>query len=929
MKKKIITLMLTVWASAMCYAQLTPVSEMERLGRGLIALPAQNQGIFVSWRFLGYDNRESTTFEILRGGKSIAKDLTVTNYRDASGKKSDTYQVVTFVDGQPVDTTAAVTPWDAIYKKLVLDRPATGSANGGTYAPNDCSVGDVDGDGEYEIIVKWEPSNSKDNSQDGITDNVFLDCYKLNGTKLWRIDLGRNIRSGAHYTQFMVYDFDGDGKSELMCKTAPGTKDGKGSYVNSVATDATIKAVSGTASYVNSSGRTNSGQEWLTVFKGETGEAVHTIFYNPNRNMGYGGAANASVDWYNYPGKQDIGYNRGDRFLAGVAYLDGPDKPASGIFCRGYYTFAFIWAVDFDGHMLHQKWLHASRSTTQYSVTTYDADGKGTTKTYTSGAATSGGGNRTMYGNGNHNMSIADVDGDGCDEVIWGSAALNHDGTLRYATGFGHGDAMHMSDLNPERPGLEVFQVHEEGGTYAWDVHDANTGEVLLKGGPSGVDNGRGIAAQLDANHHGFYFSSGKDKQQRSAVTGEVMSAAATALNFRVYWDGDLQDELLDGGVIDDWKGNGTERIIALGNYGPGRTCNSTKNTPNLMADIFGDWREEVILHDGAGTLAIYSTNIPTGYRVPTLMHDHTYRMGVCWENVAYNQPPHLGYYLPDSISPSAQQPVPEPEPEVIVTRPENPRWDFTRISAATIADLTADADSGDETGWSDQEYLATSDPVGNKCFWYHSDTDYGTLKANGKVIKEYEGLYFPEEFCSKRNLAIAADYPTTSIGTYHGGQYLWLGQAGTLCFVIPKVKAGTEIVMGVESHRNGSARGVQLFLNNGTTTNAVKGQQLNAPNGSEVAVPDAYTDQAWLVPEDAGTVDVLVYNTSGCHVYYVDAIQADDIHTGINDVRIRQPKSNVVYNLNGQSIMLNAQSSKLNLKPGVYIVNGKKYVVR
>ena len=907
-----------VWAASLCHAQQTPVSEMERLDRGLIALPAQGSGIFLSWRFLGYDSPKGTVFELLRNGQSIAQDLEITNYRDASGKRTDTYQVVTFVDGLPADTTAAVKPWDAICKKLVLDRPPRGAANG-LYKPNDMSVGDADGDGEYELFVKWE-GNSNDNSISGATDNVILDCYKLDGTKLWRVDLGRNIRAGAHYTQFMVYDFDSDGRAEMMCKTAPGAKDGKGKYVSEAATEDVINNVDNSSVYVDDGGRVTAGQEWLTVFDGQTGEALHTIFYNPNRNRGYGGDAKASADWYNYPGKTDIGYNRGDRFLAGVAYIDGADKPASGIFCRGYYTFAFVWAASFDGQHLHQRWLHSSLSTTQYSVTTYDADGKGTTKTYTPPTTTSGGGSRTMYGNGNHNMSIADVDGDGYDEVVWGAAALNYDGTLRYATGFGHGDALHLSDLNPERPGLEIFQVHEEKGTYSWDVHDANTGEVLLKGGPAGVDNGRGIAAQLDPNHHGFYFSSGKDKQQRSAVTGEVMSAAATALNFRVYWDGDLQDELLDGGVIDKWKGNGTQRLIALGNYGPGQTCNSTKNTPNLMADILGDWREEVILHDGAGTIAIYSTNIPTAYRVPTLMHDHTYRMGVCWENVAYNQPPHLGYYLPDSISPSAREPVPDPEPEIVVKRPEKPRWDFSNISTATIANLIADADCGDETGWSDQEYLGTSDPVGNRCFWYHSDTDYGTLKANGKIILECEGLYFPEEFCFKRNLAIAIDYPSTSIGTYHGPQYLWLGQAGTLCFIIPNVKAGTQIVMGVESHRNGSARGVQLFVNNGTQTNAVKGTQLYGPDGKEVAVPDAYTDQSWLVPEDAGSVDVLVYNTSGCHVYYVEAIQTDSSPTGINEVGTMQHNPNAIYNLNGQKVD--------KLQRGVNIVNGKKIVV-
>lgn len=652
---RLYTMSMMTLLTASISAQVTPVSQMEQLDRGIVALSASTgTGNFVSWRFLGTDDETNTRFDLLRDETLIAENLYATNFVDTKGSKTSSYRVVTKVNGEPVDTSAAVTAWGAAYKTLTLDRPATGEQKG-TYSPNDCSVGDVDGDGEYELFVKWDPSNSKDNSQGGITDNVFIDCYKLDGTKLWRIDLGRNIRAGAHYTQFMVYDFDGDGKAEMICKTGPGSIDGKGNYVNSVATDESIKSVSGTALYRSNDGRITGGQEWLTVFRGETGEAVHTVFYNPNRNMTYGGAANGSVNWGAPDNKNDAGSygNRGERYLAAVAYLDGPDKNPSGIFCRGYYGYAFIWAVDFDGQQLKQKWLSTHKSKTSYTLTTYDADGKGTDQTFNNckPTQTSGSGSGTMFANGNHNMSIGDVDGDGCDEIIWGSAALNNDGTLLYATGFGHGDAIHVSDLDPTRPGLEVFQVHEEKGTYAWDVHDARTGEILHKGGPSGVDNGRGMAAQLDANYYGFYFSSASAREQRSAVTGQQVSTGQTSLNFRIYWDEDLQDELLDGNKITKWNGNGSSNVKTLSG-GPNSTCNSTKNTPNLQADILGDWREEVILHNGADQIAIYSSNIETGYRMPTLMHDHTYRMGIAWQNTAYNQPPHLGYYLPDAFLP-------------------------------------------------------------------------------------------------------------------------------------------------------------------------------------------------------------------------------------------------------------------------------------
>ena len=648
-------------------AQITPISQMEKLGRGVVALPANSgSGNFISWRFLGTDDI-NTRFDLVRDGATIATDLNVSNYKDTSGDSSSEYQVITKVNDEPISTSDPVKVWGEIYKKLKLDRPDKG-AQGGTYSPNDCSVGDVDGDGEYEIFVKWDPSNSQDNSNGGKTDNVFIDCYKIvNGTSsncklLWRIDLGVNIRAGAHYTQFQVYDYDGDGKAELMCKTAPGSKDGLGNYVNQAATDEKIKAASNTKDHRTSAGRINSGHEYLTVFNGETGEAIHTIAYYPNRNAEAKlSEAAGTYDWDDRSDKSDKGDygNRGERYLAATAYLDGPDRNPSGIFCRGYYTFAHIWAVDFDGKELKTRWLHSSDSRTTYKL----RDANGNPKTYKGNICTSGLKRYTMYANGNHNMSIADVDGDGKDEIIWGSAALDDDGKMLYATGFGHGDAIHLADLDPDRPGLELFDVHEEKGDYAWDIHDAATGEIIFKGGPKGADNGRGLAADIVASNRGYEFWSSyggpekaADRNQNpfSAQTGKQVISQKASMNFRIYWDGDMQDELLDGTNISHWDNNINKYTdTALGNYNASQSCNGTKATPNLQADLFGDWREEVILwsaNDNA-TLNIFTTNIPTPYRVPTLMHDHTYRMGICWQNTAYNQPPHLGYYLPDYIN--------------------------------------------------------------------------------------------------------------------------------------------------------------------------------------------------------------------------------------------------------------------------------------
>ncbi len=660
-------------------AQNASSSYMEHLDRGVVALPAQGKGIFVSWRMLGTDSK-NVCFDVVRDGKVIASHIKATNYTDQDGTAAHMYQIVTYQEMPKADGIAhrevsqKVKPWADLYQSMPISRPKGGTTPDGrsyTYTPNDCSVGDVDGDGEYEIILKWDPSNSHDNSHNGYTGDVIFDCYKLSGKKLWRINLGKNIRAGAHYTQFLVYDFDGDGKAEMICKTSAGSKDGKEKFVNEVATDEDIRCLDNKADYRNGAGRVQTGLELLTVFNGKTGQAIHTIWYNPNRAFGVGrqvaegeslkdGFPAYSSVWGD---KGNYG-NRGERYLAGVAFLDGKDHLPSAVMCRGYYTRSYLWAVDFDGKQLKTKWLHAS--------------------------TTPG----TAYAQGAHSLAVGDVDGDGCDEITYGSAAINNDGTLLYSTGLGHGDAQHLGDLDPDRPGLEYFMVHEEY-PYGSDLRDAKTGEILYRT-LDRDDTGRGLAADIDANHRGYEMwssdnpevrdckgnviveakdawkkRSGEKKKKQAPQQGDWNSNEKTtfravspmpAMNFRIYWDGDLQDELLANGraphfppYIQKW--NGKEAVaLPLSNgkqlfeMGHSVSCNWTKATPNLQADLFGDWREEVIYWDesDASHLNIFTTNIPTDYRVPTLMHDHIYRMGVAWQNVGYNQPPHLGYYLPD-----------------------------------------------------------------------------------------------------------------------------------------------------------------------------------------------------------------------------------------------------------------------------------------
>lgn len=651
-------------------AQTISVPHLDKLTRGVVALPSESGGQFVSWRLLGTDPL-TTTFDLLRDGQIIAKNLgNRTNFLDAQGKSESLYQVVTKVDGGAVDTTETVMPWEGYYKNVKLDRPAggiypfrnhtydeEGNITGWTdyadtpysYYPKECSVGDVDGDGIYELFVKWEPTNSQDNSQSyGKTGNVYIDCYRMDGVKLWRIDLGVNIRAGSHYTQFLVYDFDGDGCTEMICKTAPGSLDGQGSYVNQVADEEEIRVADNSKDWRTKEGRIIGGQEYLTVFEGLAGKAVHTVYYNPNRNTGYGGEADGSFNW-NDKGSDNATYgNRGERYLAAVAYLDGADENPSAVMCRGYYTYSFLWAVDFDGEKLTTKWLHASR--TKSKVKRTDSNGVMESRIYNTN--TFGTGNYyTAYGQGNHQLAVADVDSDECDEIIYGAATIDHDGWLLYSTGLGHGDRLHVGDLMPDRPGLEVFRCIE-GSPYGCEIHDARTGEKLFYRTATG-DTGACMAADIDSNHRGCEFWSSDAKSVLNAQLDVISDNSPNYHGFRIYWDGDLQDELFYRGGINKWNGNGVTRLYLNKKniYDLGSSGYTDVGGSSLQADLFGDWREEMVCwsHDDSASVNIFTSNIPSKYRVPTLMHDHYYRLAVARQHVCYNQMPMLGYYLPDA----------------------------------------------------------------------------------------------------------------------------------------------------------------------------------------------------------------------------------------------------------------------------------------
>ncbi|MEK4433553.1 MULTISPECIES: rhamnogalacturonan lyase [Paenibacillus] len=580
----------------------TPVTEaagtrqMEFLDRGVVAVKT-GTGVFVSWRLLGTEG-SNVSFNVYRDGTKVnASPITnSTNLQDASGTSSSKYTVRAVVGGTEQSASAAASVWGNNYLSVPLSIPAGGTTPDGvayTYSANDASAGDLDGDGEYELIVKWDPSNSKDNSQSGYTGEVFIDAYKLNGTRLWRISLGKNIRAGAHYTQFMVYDLDGDGKAEVAMKTADGSKDGTGTVIGDASKD-----------YRNSSGYVLSGPEFLTIFNGQTGKALSTVNYEPARG-------NVS-DWGDNYG------NRVDRFLAAIAYLDG-ERP-SLVMARGYYTRTVLVAYNWRNGQLTKQW-------------TFDSNTSG---------------NSGYAGQGNHNLSVADVDGDGKDEIIYGAMAVDDNGKGLYTTGLHHGDAMHLSDLDPDRAGLEVFQVHETPSNAGVEFRDARTGQ-LIWGIPTTKDIGRGMAADIDPRYKGAEVWA--DGGLYTAKGQKIGTTLPSSTNFGIWWDGDLLRELLDSNRIDKWDYANSKTVNLLTASGVSSN-NGTKSTPNLQADLFGDWREEVVWRTSdSSALRIYTTTAVTDKRIYTLMHDPVYRLGIAWQNVAYNQPPHTGFYLGEGMS--------------------------------------------------------------------------------------------------------------------------------------------------------------------------------------------------------------------------------------------------------------------------------------
>jgi autotransporter-associated beta strand protein len=619
----------------MCLVPLANAQrQMEQLGRGVVAVRSSSTQAYVGWRLLGNDsgNVGFNLYRVTSGATNKLNGALLTNTTDfvdttANLALANGYFVVPVVGNVTQAASGSFTLLAGSpvqqYLNVPLQRPAgnaqPSSANTvghtNSYSPNDCSVGDLDGDGEYEIVVKWDPSDSQDNSNDGHTGPVYLDAYELDGTQLWRINLGKNIRAGAHYTQFVVYDLDGDGRAEVACKTAPGTVDGQTNNVILSGDDPNII-------YTNSNGYIITGPEYLTIFDGLTGSELFTTNFYPDR---------VSISQWG-----DSYGNRGDRFLSAIAYLDG-QRP-SLIIARGYYgpqsgfsarneITAWNWR---NGQLSRQWWFKAGLGINNDTNVNY-------------------------IGQGNHNLSIADVDGDGKDEIVYGACTIDDNGMGLYSTGFGHGDALHVSDMDPDRPGLEVWTIHEPSGVPGADMHDAGTGAVIHQTAtvPSGQEGpGRGVAGDVWANNRGYEMWGGGGFLDRY---GNNLGSVPGSVNFLVWWDTDLVRELEDGISVTKY-GGGT-----LLNAAGALSNNGTKSTPALSADILGDWREEIIWRTSDNlNLRIYTTTNAAANRICTLMHDPQYREAIAWQNVAYNQPPHPGFFLGAGMYPPPVPPMSE-----------------------------------------------------------------------------------------------------------------------------------------------------------------------------------------------------------------------------------------------------------------------------
>ena len=647
MKRHITTLILAT-------ALLSPA--LAGANRGLhVSISEHQDSVFVSWRMRSTD-QPGTTYRLYADHELISSLTGRTNQQLPLSYRSKTFSLdVCDAAGHVIEHQEGVTADTAFYRDIALQAPVDTRGLGAVYTPGDASAYDMDGDGEEEIILKWDPSNAHDNAHRGQTSPVWIDCYKLSGQRIWRICLGHNIRSGAHYTQFLCYDFDGDGYGEMIVKTAPGTTDASGAYL----CRGISQGADNSACYYDDNGMVATGPEWLTCFDGRTGLELMTTDYWPHFDI--------QSNWDPTGDDGADKANRGCRFKACVAVLPVTHgttvsaKPCA-IMNRGYYTYSYFAAYSWDGRDLSIVWQHSS-----------DVPNEG------------------LYGEGAHSVSVGDVDDDGYDEIVVGAACLDHDGTVLWRTGLGHGDALHLGDFDPTNPGLEVYRVTETPTAYDACLLDARTGRVISSLPCKGGDVGRGTILDCDPRYPGAEFLARTRDALFTCHADSIapwQTGAVSNHNYRIYWDGDLLEEYHDHRFVSKWDTQAStwQMVTDMRQYAA-HSCNGTKDVPCVQSDLYGDWREEVVYYiiDGetpeamleqenremqmrremrraprpngpqgpppsepkqqlSYSLRIFSSTIPSAHALPWLRDDHVYDMSVAWQNDAYNQPPHLGY---------------------------------------------------------------------------------------------------------------------------------------------------------------------------------------------------------------------------------------------------------------------------------------------
>ena len=584
----------------------------DKLDRGLVAVKT-TKGVYCSWRIQA-DEYYDVKYNLYRDGTKVnAEPLDVSNFTDTSGSESSQYTVKAVLNGVEQQASKAATVFKSNYKEIKIKHDASLKA---TYEPNDACCADVDGDGEVEILMKF---NNKEEAEqlypkngptiDGVATKEYsmLACLKQDGTVLWWVNCGPNMGDFQNNEQNIVgYDWDMDGKAEVVMRLEEGS---------------TVHMADGTTYTIGANGKNGSswtnyrepkgsgsvewfthyGKEFLWYCEGATGKPYQCIEFPLKRLED--GETDLKAAWGDGYG------HRSSKYFFGAPYLDG--KHPSIFLGRGIYTRHKFIAYDVDpkNHDLKVRWKWTNNQP-----------------------------GSPWYGQGYHNYIVADVDWDGRDEIVWGSMVIDDNGKGLSTTGLGHGDSQHIGDFNPYIHGQEMFACNEDNPSN--NYRDATTSKIYYRKTDTN-DDGRCLAGNFYNDFPGAVGHSAHDTPI-STVTNEHVNTNTNGLsmNFRIYWDGDLLEECFNNTEVTK-PGVGTIATF-LGAY----SNNSTKATPCYQGDIFGDWREEVIERTADNNIRIYTTNEPTKWRNYSLWYDHQYRNGMVWQPCGYNQPPHVSYFL-------------------------------------------------------------------------------------------------------------------------------------------------------------------------------------------------------------------------------------------------------------------------------------------